>query len=144
MIVKAIRDTLAASVKVTRHLAQWPFDGSTYLPAIFTTSQPPASAPAPYLIVTQTGEDADVGELGHRGRLVRLEVLVTTNKLETDRGPRVLANDIFSVLDRLPITPEGHEQATLLVDTPSRELDANGFPGYRLGIIIHARETEEA
>jgi len=139
-VLKAIYDLVKATPSVTTDLATYDF-GSGNEPAIFTTQPPPPDAPAPLVVISQTGGNLTGRDRSTRGGEIELDVFVWGEQNESEKGINAIAMELWRTLDRATLTVEGYESVYCLSDPPGRAPDGDGFPGYLLRCRVLIREV---
>jgi len=139
-ILKAIYDAIKNDATVTDDLATYDF-GSGNEPAIFTTQPPPPDAPAPLVVLVQTGGNLIGRDRSTRGGEFEIDVFVWGNRGESEKTINDLAMNLWRALDRVNLTVSGYDPVYCLAEPPERAPDTEGYPGYLIRTRALIRET---
>lgn len=132
----ALRDLIVVDEGITAQLATYDFGGLIETPAVFTTDPIPADAALPAIVITEIGGDSDFGSRSHRGGHFRCDVRVYDNKGRSRQAARILALDLWRLLNRAHPDIECSTEVGCYADPPAEITDAEGFPGFVVPVLI--------
>ena len=133
MIEEGIRDYLNENVDAAS-IGIYDF-GSGAAKAIFTATPLPSDDCLPAIVVQETG-GTRWGVRARKGAIQTADVAIYGPKRRSAKGLRDLAYAVWLMLERARIELHDACSVMCIADPPSRVTDPDGFPGFRIGVVV--------
>ena len=139
MIAAALRSRILSSSQIAGQLAQYDAGGGP-APALFTALPAPADCPQPLVTIVAEGGDP-WGTRAQRGAECVALVTLRGDKSRSDKALSDLAQALWLCLHRAELTISGFVEVGCLARPPERTADAQGFPEYRIRVMVRLLES---
>lgn len=132
MIAGPIETVITADGGITAQLSTYDF-GSGAAPAVFTSGPVPEDADRPCIRIEEAG-GPNWGSFESKGGIFSANVQVWGNKARSRKALRDLAQDLWTLLERVNLTIPGYFDVGTYADMPGAITDEDGFPGYLIPV----------
>lgn len=136
-VTQGIYDVIIADTGLTNKLAKY-----KSAPAVFTFTPAPENAASPQITISQVGGIPGNGrDRGHKGGVISADVKVYSDKGDSEKALRNLADELWLLLDRASVQADGFDETVYCFANPPQKLDdPEGFPGFLVTCRVLVRK----